>query len=150
MTRWHSRVGRDRGFTLIELVVVMTIIAILAGALTINFVNRRKMAKRTRALQDMVTIETALDLYAADNGSAPTTEQGLEALITKPSSAPAPENWNGPYLKKRTVPSDPWNNEYVYRSPGEYDPEGYDLICYGEDGKPGGTSEWDLDITNYD
>jgi len=138
------------GFTLIELVVVMTIIAILAGALTINFVNRRKMAVRTRALQDMATIEMALDLYAADNGNPPTTDQGLEALIAKTSLPPVPRNWNGPYLKQRDVPQDPWGNEYVYRSPGEYDPEGYDLICYGADGQPGGTSEWDLDMTSYD
>ncbi len=142
--RWEAR--RNRGFTLIELVVVMTIISILATAVTLQILNRTKHAKRARALQDISTLETAIDLYAADNGSPPTTQQGLAALRTKPGSAPVPQNWNGPYIKKAAI--DPWNNEYVYRFPGQLNPDGYDVISYGEDGKPGGANEFAEDITN--
>jgi len=139
---------RTRGFTLIELVVVMTIISILAGAVALQILNRTKHAKRARALQDVSTLETAIDLYAADNGSPPTTQQGLQALRSKPSSPPVPTNWNGPYIKKS--PIDPWNEEYVYRFPGDLNPDGYDVISYGEDGTPGGSNEFAEDITNAD
>jgi general secretion pathway protein G len=146
MTPWRAR--RNRGFTLIELVVVMTIIAILAGAVTVQIVNRTKFAKRTRALQDIKTLETAIDLYTADNGQPPTTQQGLDALRSKPGSPPEPTNWNGPYIRK--APVDPWGSPYEYRFPGQLNPDGYDLISYGEDKKPGGTDEFSQDITNAD
>lgn len=149
MTRWRTTRDRSRGFTLVELVVVMTIITILAGAVAIQVTNRIRYAKRARAVQDVYTLETALDLYAADNGYAPTTQQGLSALRTKPSSDPQPQNWNGPYIKKE-VPADPWGSEYVYRCPGQLNPDGYDLISYGEDGRPGGDNEYTADITNAD
>ena len=145
MTHWRGRAPRNRGFTLIELVVVMTIIAILATAVTLEIVNQTKVARRTRALQDIKTYETALDLYAAHNGNPPTTQQGLEALRHKPSSAPEPRNWTGPYV--REIKRDPWGNDYVYRYPGQLNPDGFDLLSYGADGRPGGTSEWDQDIT---
>jgi len=149
MTGWKARAQRSRGFTLVELVVVMTIIAILAGALTIQVANRIKHAKRARTLLDIATLETALDLYTADNGNSPTTQQGLEALIAKPSSPPVPRNWNGPYLKNRkAVPRDGWNTEFIYRCPGQMSPHGYDIISYGEDKQPGGTDEFTQDITN--
>jgi len=149
VTRWRTTRDRSRGFTLVELVVVMTIITILAGAVAIQVTNRIRYAKRARAVQDVCTLETALDLYAADNGYAPTTQQGLDALRTKPSSDPQPQNWNGPYVKKR-VPTDPWGSEYVYRCPGQLNPDGYDLISYGEDSRPGGDNEYTADITNAD
>jgi general secretion pathway protein G len=148
MRRWRARASRNSGFTLIELVVVMTIIAILAGAVTLEILNRTRIAKRARALQDIKTLETAVDLYALDNGSPPTSEQGLEALRRKPGTAPVPNNWNGPYVKK--APIDPWGNHYEYRSPGQLNPGGYDIICYGADGKPGGADEFAEDITNAD
>jgi len=146
-----SRRRQRSGFTLIELVIVVAIIAILAGALMLEAGRRIRVARRTRALQDMRTLEVALDSYAADNGSPPTTQQGLAALVTKPTSAPVPSNWNGPYLKKRSaVPRDPWGIEYLYRFPPEENPdaESYDLICYGADRKPGGDDD-DADITNF-
>jgi len=147
MKRWHDCKARCRGFTLVELVVVMMIITVLAGALTVTVTNRVKMARRTRALQDITVLKTALDLYAADNGSAPSTQQGLDALRHKPSSPPVPQNWNGPYID-RPVALDSWGNEYVYHHPGQMNPDGYDIISYGADGRPGG-SDWDEDITNY-
>ena len=150
MIAWNTRGRRSRGFTLIELVVVMTIIALLAGAVTLNVVNRVKYARRARAFTDIRMIETALDLYAADNGNPPTNEQGIEALIRKPSANPAPQNWNGPYLKNRTtVPKDPWRSEYVYQCPGQLNPEGWDLISYGADGRPGGEDD-NADLTNME
>ncbi len=148
MRRWRARASRSSGFTLIELVVVMTIIAILAGAVTLEILNRTRIAKRARALQDVKTLETAIDLYALDNGSPPTTQQGLDALRRKPGTAPVPNNWNGPYVKK--APIDPWNTPYEYRFPGQLNPDGYDLISYGEDKKPGGADEFAEDITNAD
>jgi len=149
MTARQATFVRSRGFTLVELVVVMMIITILAGAIAVQVTNRVKMAKRARALQDIGSLSTALDLYAADNGNPPTTEQGLAALRNKPSSSPVPTNWNGPYIDKN-IPRDPWSSEYVYRFPGEENTYGYDLICYGADSQPGGDNEWNLDITNFD
>ena len=145
MRQMQASSRRDRGFTLIELVVVMTIITILAGAVTLQVMNRIEHGKRARALMDVKTIEDAVDMYAADNGQPPTTQQGIAALRTKPSAPPVPKNWNGPYLKKK--PMDPWGNEYVYRSPGQLTPE-YDIVCYGKDGQPGGSGEFDKDISN--
>ncbi len=140
--------GRGAGFTLIELVLVVTIIAILAGAVTVEAGKRIKLARRARGLEDIRVLEMALDSYAADNGNPPTTQQGLACLRQKPTSAPVPRNWNGPYIKK-SVPKDPWGNDYVYRYPGQENPEGYDLICYGADGQPGGEDD-DADITNFE
>ncbi len=137
---------RARGFTLIELVVVMVIIALLAGAAVLQINNKIEQGKRTRAMQDVKTFETAVDLYEADNGDPPTTQQGLQALREKPSSPPAPQNWNGPYLKKK-IEQDPWGHDYVYRCPGQLNPNGYDIISYAKDGQPGGTGK-DQDVTN--
>jgi general secretion pathway protein G len=125
----------------------MTIIAILAGAVTLQILNRTEMAKRARALQDIKTLETAIDIYAADSGSPPTTEQGLAALRSKPATAPVPRNWNGPYVKK--APIDPWGSPYEYSFPGQLNPDGYDIISYAKDERPGGTDDGE-DITNAD
>ncbi len=148
MRRPRLAVRRSSGFTLIELVVVMSIIVILAGAVSLQLRNQSRNARRARALQDIKTLETAIDLYAADNGNPPTTQQGLAALLSKPGSAPVPTNWNGPYIKR--TPIDPWGNPYEYISPGQLNPDGYDVISYGEDGRPGGTDEFAEDITNAD
>jgi general secretion pathway protein G len=99
--------------------------------------------KRTRAIADMKAMETALDSFKVDCGEYPTTEQGLAALRTKPDSA---TGWNGPYLKQ-DIPSDPWGNQYEYKSPGDHN-EDYDLRSFGKDGKEGGDGN-DTDIKNW-
>jgi len=102
-------------------------------------------ARRARALSDVESIGTALDLYKADNGDYPTTEEGLPALRAAPATA---KNWNGPYLKKALAP-DPWGHDYIYSAPGEHNPDSYDLYSTGKDGQPGGEGN-DKDITNWD
>jgi general secretion pathway protein G len=89
-----------------------------------------------------------VDAYRLDNDQYPTTEQGLAALNTRPTAGPAPRDWRGPYLKKRDVPLDPWGKPYVYRSPGVANPEGYDLLTLGRDGREGGAGE-DADILGW-
>lgn len=99
-----------------------------------------------RAAADMEALSLALELYWDDNGEFPTTEQGLDALVQRPASDRAPEDWNGPYVRYvRGRRSDPWGHDYVYRCPGTLNPAGYDLVSYGADGKPGGEG-YDADI----
>jgi len=138
---------RRKGFTLVEMLLVVTIILILAGMVIPRMAGRTEQARRAATKADIETnIAIALDLYELDNGRYPTTEQDLQALIKEPSSAPAPTNWNGPYLKKRRVPVDPWKRSYVYASPGIHNLEDYDLYSYGPDGVEGGGD----DITNWE
>ncbi|MBL8992786.1 MAG: type II secretion system major pseudopilin GspG, partial [Spirochaetia bacterium] len=93
-------------------------------------------------------IAAALDDYESDNGKYPTTSQGLVALSVKPAQEPLPQNWQGPYLKKKTV-KDPWGRDYIYRSPGAHRPQSYDLYSLGADGKEGGEGS-DRDIVNWE
>lgn len=133
-----------KGFTLIELMIVVVILAVLAAAVVPRLAGRTQQARISTAKMDISgNISVALDLYELDNGRYPSTEQGLSALITKPSSSPTPTNWNGPYLKKR--PTDPWGNEYKYASPGTHNND-YDLYSLGPDGTEGS----DDDITNWE
>ncbi|MCX7926578.1 MAG: type II secretion system major pseudopilin GspG [Candidatus Omnitrophica bacterium] len=133
------------GFTLIELMLVVMIIATLAALVVPKFTGRAEQAKVAAARADiMVNIPTALDLYELDNGFYPTTEQGLEALLAPPVSAPVPPKWRGPYIKKKPV--DPWGNPYHYEFPGRHNRNGYDLYSFGKDGVEGGKD----DITNWE
>jgi general secretion pathway protein G len=132
------------GLTLLELVVVILILALVAGLVGPQIFSRLTEARTTAARTQIELLGTALDSYRLDNGSYPTTEQGLQALRVKPSIPPIPANWRGPYLRK-DVPLDPWGRPYIYRFPGERNPGGYDLISLGRDGKPGGSGE-DADI----
>jgi general secretion pathway protein G len=126
----------EQGLTLIEMIVVLAIIAIIAGLIVVNVINRPDQARGTTTQVDMRNIASALKIYRLDNGDYPSTAQGLAALVTKPTGDPAPRNWNnGGYLD--AVPIDPWGNPYTYRSPGEGG-AGFDLVSTGKDGKPGG------------
>ncbi|MDD5225858.1 MAG: type II secretion system major pseudopilin GspG [Candidatus Omnitrophica bacterium] len=121
------------GFTLIELMIVIVIIAGLAAMVVPRLVGRTDQANRAIAKADVSSnIAMALKLYYLDNGRFPTTEQGIAALETAPTSAPVPANWNGPYLE--TVPEDPWGNPYKYKCPGTFNKTGYDLYSAGSDG----------------
>lgn len=123
-----------RGFTLIEIMVVVVILGILAAIIVPRIVSRPDEARVVKAKQDVLAIESALDLYKLDNGFFPSTDQGLQALVTKPSSDPIPGNWRA-YLK--SLPMDPWNRPYQYLNPGQHGT--VDVFTYGADGKPGGT-----------
>jgi general secretion pathway protein G len=142
-SRGHAR----RGFTLIEILVVIVVIAILATLVAPNVFRHVGAAKSATAKSQIEMIGAALDAYRLDNGSYPSTEQGLAALQTQPTSEPVPGNWRGPYLRK-AVPSDPWGRPYLYKSPGDANPNGYDLLTYGADGKQGGEGD-DADVTSW-
>jgi len=138
---------RSAGFTLIELLVVIIVLGLLAALVGPRILGRVSEAKSATAKTQLELLGTALDTYRLDNGSYPTTDQGLVALQTKPSRDPVPLSWHGPYLK-RDVPADPWGRPYVYKSPGDHNPTGYDLSTLGRDGQVGGSDE-DADITNW-
>jgi general secretion pathway protein G len=135
------------GFTLIELMVVITILALLGGIVMPRVIGRLRQAKPQKAAIDINQIKMALDMYAADNGQYPTTEQGLQALIREPTSPPAPMNWSGPYVEPTDF-KDPWSNVYVYASPSTHEGYDYDLYSYGADGQEGGEGD-NADITNW-
>jgi general secretion pathway protein G len=141
------RFWRDEsGFSLVEMLVVVAIMAALLAVIGPQFFGRVDEAKVVSAKNQMKNLAMALDLYRMDNNAYPSTDQGLAALTAAPSIPPFPSNWRGPYLEGE-VPKDPWGSPYVYRSPGEQNPGGYDLLSYGRDGKPGGEKE-DQDITS--
>jgi len=123
------------GFTLIEVMVVVVILAVLATMVVPRVVDRPDDARIAKAKQDIQSIDSALKLYRLDNQVYPSTNQGLEALIKKPDGEPAPRNWReGGYLDR--LPVDPWGNEYQYLSPGEHGP--FDLYSLGANGQLGG------------
>lgn len=139
----------NRGFTLIELMVVVIILGILALYIGPKIMGEPEKAKRVKAKMDIATLETALKMYKLDNGMYPSTEQGLQALVEAPETGVIPKNWRkGGYLEKNKVPKDPWGNEFVYISPGVHGD--FDLISYGLDGVPGGEEEEDQDINNWE
>ena len=124
---------RQRGMTLIEILVVLVLIGVVMGVVAGNFIGRGEEAKRKAAKIEIEQIGQTLDLYKLETGRYPTTQEGLQALISAPAGV---NNWNGPYWKKSTVPKDPWGNEYKYASPGQHG--AYDIYSYGADGKEGG------------
>lgn len=137
--------GAQSGFTLIEIMVVVAIIAILGATVVPLIMDRPEQARVVRAKTDIATLSAALDLYNLDNFNYPSTEQGLEALVERPSGDPEPANWKSSgYLKN--LPKDPWGRPYEYLSPGEGGD--YDIISLGRDGAEGGT-EYDADISNW-
>ncbi|MCU0949839.1 MAG: type II secretion system major pseudopilin GspG [Burkholderiaceae bacterium] len=135
--RSSSRPLRARGFTLIEIMVVITILGILAALIVPRVVGRTDDARIAAAKQDIAQIMGALKLYRLDNSRYPSTEQGLRALIEKPSTEPVPNNWKqGGYLERNTLPKDPWGKEYQYLSPGLRGE--VDVFSFGRDGQSGG------------
>ena len=143
----EARAERRRGFTLIEMLVVISVIAILAALVAPMVFRNVGDAKATATRAQIEIFGLALETYRLDNDYFPSTAQGLEALRTAPSGEPAPRNWRGPYLKK-AVPVDPYGRPYLYRSPGEVNPDSYDLLSLGRDGRPGGSGE-DADLTSW-
>jgi general secretion pathway protein G len=138
----------SRGFSLIELMIVVVILGLMATLLVPRIMDRPEEARVAKARIDMRTLESALRLYRLDNGNYPTTEQGLAALVRKPEIEPLPRNYRtGGYLETASVPKDPWGNEFRYRSPGEQGRE-YEIISLGADGKEGGT-EFAQDIKSW-
>jgi general secretion pathway protein G len=129
--------NRRRGFTLIEILLVMTIIAILAAIVIPKMVGRSEQARQTAAHADLSSIKTALDAYEVDNGFYP---KSLQDLIQQPNNA---RNWHGPYLE--SLPQDPWGNPYVYSFPGRHNPNAFDIYSIGPDAKAG----TDDDIGNW-
>ena len=138
---------RESGFTLIEIMVVLTIIAIMTALIAPQIMGRVDEARVTAAKQDIRTLETALDFFQMENFRYPTTDMGLEALVKKPED-PAIRNWRaGGYLRATTVPKDPWGNEYRYMQPGTKG-GAYDLYSLGADGEVGGEGV-DADIGSW-
>jgi general secretion pathway protein G len=136
---------RSKGFTLIELMVVLVILGVLAAMIAPKIMDRPDEARIVAARQDIATIIQALKMYRLDNIRYPTTEQGLQALVSKPAIAPIPENWkSGGYLEK--LPKDPWGNAYVYLNPGRHGD--IDVISLGADGESGGEGK-DADIGSW-
>ena len=136
----------EKGFTLIEIMVVIIILGILASFVALNLTGQTEEARRTQARVQMETFKTALKLYKLDNGSYPSTEQGLQALVTPPEVGKLPRKWReGGYIDK--IPKDPWGNEYVYLSPGIYGE--FDIMSYGDDNEPGGEGK-DADVNSWE
>jgi len=134
--RKYSPLYRGNGFTLIELLVVLVILGLLAGLVGPQVLRYLGGAKSDTTRLQIEELGAGLDLYHLETGRYPTTEEGLSALVEQPAGI---SNWNGPYLKKKTVPGDPWGNEYHYRSPGEHGM--YDLYSLGQDNMEAGEGD---------
>jgi general secretion pathway protein G len=138
----------ERGFTLLEILIVITILGILASLIAVKLMDRPGEARQLKAQMDIQTLETALKLYKLDNAFFPTTDQSLRALVEKPSLGRIPPKWReGGYLDKEVVPKDPWDRDYLYLSPGVHNKD-FDLWSYGADGEEGGEGE-NADVANW-
>jgi len=145
---FSNKANEIKGFTLIELMVVIVILGILAGLIVPRIMSRPGEAKQMKAKIQIESLETALKLYKLDNGAYPTTDQGLQALVAPPETGSVPKNWKtGGYLEKGKVPKDPWGYDFIYLSPGVNGE--YDITSYGADGVPEGEGE-DKDINSWE
>jgi len=138
----QSFISRNRGFTLLELLVVMVIIGLLAGYVAPRYFSQVGKSQIKTAQAQISSFEKAVAQYRLDTGHFPTTEQGLDVLMKKPAGE---TKWDGPYLSK-AIPLDPWDHPYNYKAPGEHGD--FDISSYGRDGRPGGSGE-DADIVNW-
>ena len=138
----------EKGFTLIEIMVVIIILGILASYVAVRITGQTEDARRTQARIQIETFETALKMYKLDNGSYPSTEQGLQALVEAPTTGRLPRKWrDGGYLEKGKIPKDPWANDYIYLSPGVHGD--FDIMSYGDDNSPDGEGK-DADVNNWE
>ena len=131
-----------QAFTLVELLLVLTILGILAAIVVPKFTGRTEQARITAAHSQIATFSTALDAFEIDNGYYPKGRSGLQELVVQPRDT---RSWKGPYLSKGEIPLDPWGHPYIYESPGKRNTSGYDLMSMGPDGREGN----DDDITNW-
>ncbi|MDP2168754.1 MAG: type II secretion system major pseudopilin GspG [Thermodesulfovibrionales bacterium] len=138
-----ERLKDKRGFTLVELLIVVTIIILLVGLVGQNLFKKLGKGKQAAAKAQIEMLGQALDQFRLDTGNYPATQEGLQALVTNPGI----EDWDGPYLKKSFVPKDPWGRQYQYQSPGAQGE--YDIYSYGKDGAPGGEGE-NKDIASWE
>lgn len=140
---------KKAGFTLVEILVVVVILSILAGLVVPRIMSRPEEAKQAKARMQIASLETALKLFKLDSGFYPDTEQGLSALVEKPSTGRIPTKWRaGGYLDKGRVPKDPWGQEFLYISPGVKNQD-FDIMSFGGDEEEGGSGT-ESDITNWD
>jgi general secretion pathway protein G len=148
-THTATRNASTAGFTLLEILIVVTILGILISVVALNVTDRPGEARALKARMDIEVLENALKLYKLDNATFPSTEQGLKALVEKPTVGRVPTDWReGGYLEQGTVPKDPWGYAYLYLSPGIHNRH-FDLWSYGADAEEGGEGE-DADITNWE
>jgi general secretion pathway protein G len=137
--------SKQQGFTLLEIMVVIVILGVLASMIVPNLMGNKDKADRQKVVSDVIALENALDMYKLDNGSYPSTEQGLESLLTEPSGSPEPRNYREDGYIKR-LPQDPWGNDYVLNNPGDHGR--IDILSVGPDGEEGTDDDignWNLD-----
>jgi general secretion pathway protein G len=139
----RRRATGEDGFTLVELLVVLVILVLLASLVAPRVIGYLGSSRTKAAKVQIQSLSTALELYKVETGRYPSTSEGLKALVQAP---PGASNWNGPYLTKKDLPSDPWGRPYAYRSPGEHG--AFDIVSLGADNQPGGTGE-NEDIVNW-
>lgn len=138
----NNNTNKQKGFTLLEIMVVIVILGVLASMIVPNLMGNKDKADRQKVVSDVVALENALDMYKLDNGSYPSTDQGLEALVSEPSGSPEPRNYREDGYIKR-LPQDPWGNDYILNNPGEHG--NIDILSVGQDGEEG----TDDDIGNW-
>jgi general secretion pathway protein G len=138
----------ERGFTLLEILGVLTLLAAIITLVAPNVIKQVQKGQCKTALAQIGSIKSVINSYYMDNGEYPTTEQGLKALIEKPTAAPVPENWSGPYIEDGKIPKDPWGRELRYEKGGKHNSLSYDVYTLGSDNKEGGEGV-NADVGNW-